>query len=76
LIPIIKLAGLYNTEYTKSYRIDLLSAASSIYKVPKGDLTLFQSILTRKGYWWEPDEKGKPKTNKKNNMVLRVVSKR
>lgn len=54
LIPIIKLAGLYKTEYTKAYKIELLSAAASIYKVPRGDLSLFLEILNREGYWWTP----------------------
>jgi hypothetical protein len=57
LIPIIKVAGLYNSSYSKPYKIELLAAASSVYKVPRGDLLLFKTLLSRENFWWEPNEK-------------------
>jgi hypothetical protein len=54
LVPIIKIAGLYNTDYSKVFKYDLLSAAASIYKVPRGDLSTFVAILNRPEFFHKP----------------------
>jgi len=59
LIPIIKLAGLYNTNFSKMFKIELLSAAASIFKVSRSDLSTFKEIVDRKDFWWTPNEKEK-----------------
>lgn len=59
LIPIIKFAGLYKTQQSKIFKIELLNSAASIYKIQRGELNVIRELLTRDDFWWQPDEKEK-----------------
>lgn len=49
----LKIAGLYNNDYSKVFKFDLLAAAATLYKVPRGDVSLFSNILTRPDFFWK-----------------------
>ncbi|KAL9645579.1 hypothetical protein ABK040_000642 [Willaertia magna] len=61
LKPIIKIAGLYNTDVTPLFKHDLLSAVAQLYKVREySDLSYLKRVLTRESLkWWQPSENEK-----------------
>ncbi|KAF0973193.1 hypothetical protein FDP41_008400 [Naegleria fowleri] len=61
LKPIIKLAGLYNTDVTPLFKFELLSSAAQLYKVREyADLSVLKRLLARADLnWWTPTESEK-----------------
>ncbi|KAL0489687.1 Disco-interacting protein [Acrasis kona] len=58
LLPIIKVAGLYDSKISKLFKNELLSAAACTYKVPRGDLSMVRDVLSRTSLgWWAPNQK-------------------
>jgi hypothetical protein len=54
LVPIFKLGGLYDTELTPLFKMDLLNSAARTFNVARGDLTLIMQILAREDlHWWD-----------------------
>lgn len=58
LKPIIKLAGLYNTDVTPLFKFEILSSAAQLYKVREYfDLSYLKRLLARTDLnWWQPTE--------------------
>jgi len=53
LVQIFKLTGIYDTELTPIFKMDLLSSAAKTFNVARGDLNLFLQILNRDSLnWW------------------------